>query len=114
MLFDVNWLVFFWLSAHIQKEESKVNTSGIAQHGINSVFGLSPMLSKFLDPKISPFSQSQFQYFDGGSVYVPWLFTYYEFGMFTEPMFILIKNLKCFYGVWFFYVFPMIIQSHIK
>ena len=44
----------------MEKEESKVNIEGIAQHGTNSIFGLSPMLSKFLDPKISSFSQSQF------------------------------------------------------
>ena len=60
MLFDVNWLVYSWLSAHMEKEESKVNIAGIAQHGTHSIFSLSPMLSKFLDLKISSFSQPQF------------------------------------------------------
>ena len=58
MLYHVSWLVYFSLSAHMQKIESKVNIAGIAQHGINSVFGLNPMLSKFHDSKISSISQS--------------------------------------------------------
>ena len=47
MLFDVSWLIFVRFLVHMQKEESKVNIAGTAQHGINSVLGLSLMVSKF-------------------------------------------------------------------
>ena len=48
MLFDVSWLMYIRFLVHMQKEEGKVNVAATAQHGINSVLGLSHMVSKFL------------------------------------------------------------------
>ena len=48
MLFDVSWLMYIGFLVHMQKEESKMNIAGTVQHGINSVLGLSRMVSKFL------------------------------------------------------------------
>ena len=52
MLFDVNWLVYSSLSAHMEKEESKVNIAGIAQHGTHSIFGLVLCCQSFLIQKL--------------------------------------------------------------
>ena len=48
MLFDVSWLMYIGFLVHMQKEESKMNIAGTVQRGINSVLGLSRMVSKFL------------------------------------------------------------------
>ena len=68
----------------------------------------------FFYQKILYFSQSQIQCFDGSSVHISLQFNYYEFAMFTKCIFIVIKIFTCFYGVWVFYVFPVIILCDIK